>query len=111
VLSTGKNGTLTAMRVSIFGALVAQPVNFPDEIEVKLFPLRSADCSRIGRSAWSFEERRTWDWLKRTHPIAPDAEEHIKNGEAVRLVTGPIVATLPDDSSFPEGCEYEIIKY
>ena len=33
------------------GSLVAQPVSFPDVIEMKLFPLRSADCSRVGTSA------------------------------------------------------------
>jgi hypothetical protein len=33
----------------MFGALVAQPVRFPDEIEVKLFPLRSSDTAGSGK--------------------------------------------------------------
>lgn len=93
----------------MFGALVAQPVSFPDEIEVKLFPLRSSDSSRIGRAAWSFGERRTWEWIKRTHPVAPEAEAVIKTGEPVSFLTGLIIAYLPDDTVFPEECEYEVL--
>jgi hypothetical protein len=41
--------------------------------------------------------------------VAPDAEEKIKNGEAIRLITGPIVANFPDDAVFPEECEHEVL--
>jgi hypothetical protein len=47
----------------MYGALVAQPVSFPDQIEVKLFPLRSADNSRIGTGPRPSDGFWTWDLL------------------------------------------------
>jgi hypothetical protein len=40
-----------------------------------------------------------------------DAEEQLKAGQAINLVTGWVTANdMPDGTVFPEECEYEVLK-
>jgi hypothetical protein len=48
LLRAPKRGTLTGIRATIYGALVAKPIRFPDEIQMLIFPLRSEGQSHIG---------------------------------------------------------------
>jgi hypothetical protein len=98
------------MRASVFGALVAKPIAFPDDLEIRLYPLRRHDESQIGPS-YTYEEHRTWDEVLRHYPLnRQEAEPHIKAGEPIRIDTGPQVATFPKGMELPEGSEFEILE-
>lgn len=101
---------LVRMKVRLHGAIVAKPLHFPDDLEMRIFPVRSSDGAQIADGSWASEERQTWEWVKRNYSVRNDAEEHIKAGENVCIFVGPVVFNPPDGTVFPEGCEYQILE-
>jgi hypothetical protein len=97
------------MKVRMYGAIVARPLHFPDDLEMRIFPVRSSDGTQIAGGSWPSEERQTWEWVKRRYSVTDDAEEHMKAGENVSVFVGPVVFYPPDGTVFPEGCEYEVL--
>jgi hypothetical protein len=91
----------------MYGAIVAKPISFPDEIQVLIFPLRSTDQSHIGTGSWPSDERESWDAIKRRYPVNGETEQRIKAGENVSVFVGSITFNPPDGTVFPDGCEYE----
>ena len=98
------------MRARIYGALVAKPLSFPDQIQMLVFPLRSADQSHIGEGSWPSDDRETWEAIKRRYPVNNETERRIKSGENVSVFIGYITFKPPDGTVFPDGCEVEILK-
>jgi hypothetical protein len=97
------------MRASVYGALVAKPIAFPDDLEIHLFPVRKRDDSQIGGS-FLFEDHQSWDWVRRNHPVNSEAEPHIKAGQPISVRIGWIVADFPKGTEFPEGSAFEILE-
>jgi hypothetical protein len=98
------------MRASVYGALVAKPITFPDDLEIHLYPVRSRDDSQIGEGSFVFEDHRSWDWVQAHYPLNSEAEPHIKAGERLSVRVGWIDANFPKGTEFPEGSEFKILE-
>jgi hypothetical protein len=101
---------VNAMRASVYGALVAKPIAFPNDLEIRLFPVRSHDDSQIGKACFVFEDHRSWDWLRECYPMNSEAEPHIKAGEPISVRIGWITTNFPKGTEFPEGSEFKILE-
>lgn len=97
------------MRARIHGAIVVRPIKFPDDLDLRLFPLRIADGTQIAEETWPMEEHRSWDWVKKQYRVTSDAEPRIKPGESITVFVGTIIANFPQGTEFPEGSEVEIL--
>lgn len=97
------------MRVQIYAGLVVKPVKFPDELEVRIFPLRRSDGKALG-SSFPMLPMRSWDWIKKTHPISEDQERSLRAGQGINLLEGNIVADFANGTQFPDGATYEILR-
>jgi hypothetical protein len=94
----------------MYGAIVAKPLHFPDDLEMRIFPVRSSDGTQIAEGSWPSDEHQTWEWVKSRYSIRDEADEHIRAGENVSVYVGPVVFYPPDGTVFPEGCEVEVLK-
>jgi hypothetical protein len=97
------------MRARIFGALVAKPINFPDDLEIRLFPVRRHDESQIGGS-YPFEDHHSWDWVQRRYPVNSEGEARIKAGESIQVFRGDVTTGFPEGSEFPAGSDVTILE-
>jgi nitrogen fixation protein len=98
------------MRVKIYGVVVVKPVKFPKELNVFLFPLRSSDGSSVNDPTWKVTERRSWEWVQGEYFPHEELEARLKGGKEITVAIGWKTVQLPDDTKFPEGCEYEILE-
>ena len=95
----------------MYGAIVAKPISFPNEIQLLIFPLRSTDQSHIGTGSWPSDDREPWEAIKRRYPVNEEAEQRLRAGENVLVFVGSISFNPPDgEIVFPEGCEAEVLK-
>lgn len=97
------------MRVQIYAGLVAKAVKFPDEIEIRIFPLRRGDGKPVGGS-FPMEPLRSLAWLEKVHQISEEQVRQLEAGEGINLLEGNIVAEFADDTRFPEGASYVIVQ-
>lgn len=96
------------MRVRIYGAIVVKPIRFPDQLQILIYPLRREDDTRIA-GCFPMEEPRSWDWVKNQYPVNPEAEEHIRAGEATQVFGGFLVSEFVDGSEFPAESDVTIL--
>jgi hypothetical protein len=97
-------------RARVYGALVAKPITFPDDLEIRLFPARSYDDSQIGKGCFVFEDHRSWDWVQEHYPVNSEDEARIKTGEQIQVFRGPVTTGFPDGIEFPVGSEVTILE-
>jgi hypothetical protein len=97
------------MRVQIYAGLVVNPVKFPDELEVRIFPLRRSDGKALGGS-FPMLPMRSWDWMKEMYPISEEQERTLRAGQGINLLEGSIVAEFAFGTQFPDGATYEILQ-
>jgi hypothetical protein len=97
------------MRVQIYAGLIAKALKFPDELEIRIFPLRRSDGKPLGGS-FPMLPLRSLDWLKKAHPLSEEQERDLQAGESINLLEGNIVAEFADDTQFPEGATYELVE-
>jgi hypothetical protein len=97
------------MRAKVYSTLVANPINFPDDLTFTLFPLRSHDDTQIGPSI-GWKEHYSWAWVQRRYPVNSEGEARIKAGESIRVHTGWVTAEFPARFEFPEGSEVTILE-
>jgi hypothetical protein len=97
------------MHARVYGALVAKPIAFPNDLEIRLFPHRSRDDSRIG-GFHAYEDHRSWDWVRDRYPMNSDKEARIRAGECIRLHLGWIEDDFPEGTKFTEESEFEILE-
>ena len=97
------------MRVQIYAGLVVKPVKFPDELEVRIFPLQRSDGRALGGS-FPMLPMRSWDWIKKIHPISEEQERSLQAGQGINLIEGNIVADFAYGTKFPDGATYEILQ-
>ena len=98
------------MRASVYGALVAKPIPFPDDLEIRLFPVRSHDDSQIGKACFVLADHRSWDWVQEHYAVNSEAEPRITAGEPISVFVGPIITNFPKGTEFPEGSEFKILE-
>jgi hypothetical protein len=98
------------MRASVYGALVAKPIAFPDDLEIRLFPVRSHDDSQIGKGCFVFEDHRSWDWVQENYSVNSKLDAHIEAGEPVSIRVGWTTTNFPKGTEFPEGSEFKILE-
>jgi hypothetical protein len=96
------------MRVRIYGAIVAKPIKFPDELEMRILPLHKDGGISLGVS-YTMDEIRTWDWVRNRYPLTQEGEERIKGGEAIEVFRGSVVTGCPDGTEFPVGSDVTIL--
>jgi hypothetical protein len=97
------------MRVQIYAGLIVKAVNFPDELEIRIFPLRRSDGKALGGS-YPMLPLRSLGWLRKAHSISEEQERDLQAGEGVNLIEGNIVAEFASDTPFPEGATYELVQ-
>jgi hypothetical protein len=97
------------MRARIYGAIVARPISFPDEMEICIVPLSKNDGTTLGVSC-IMDERQSWDWICNQYPLTQEEEERIKGGEAIEVFRGTVETGFPDGTKFPEGSDVEIVE-
>jgi hypothetical protein len=104
------------MRARLYGSIVVRPKNFPDEIEVRLFPLRKTDGTNFlvpgttSTLSYPSDESLSWDQIRRRYAVSEEGEAYIKAGEAIAVFTGDINATFPDEVQFPEGSNVTVLE-
>lgn len=96
------------MRASVYGAVVINPVNFPDDLEILIFPLRS-DGSPIGGS-FPLTEHRSWEWVCKRYPGAVHSENQLRAGERANVLVASLVGEFPDDVKFPADAIVEVLN-
>ena len=68
------------MRVQIYAGLVAKAVNFPDEAQIRIFPLRRSDGKALGGS-FPMLPLRNLDWIRKAHPISKEQVRSLQSGK------------------------------
>jgi hypothetical protein len=95
------------MRAAIYGMLVAIPVHYPDDIEVKIFHLDRSDNARTG-GCFTISQHAPWDLLKAIYRVNEISEAHIKAGRSVTLFVGDIQTHLSRSTVLPDGLPVQI---
>jgi hypothetical protein len=103
------------MNVNIFGALVAEPIKFPDELEIRVFPLRTSDESSISLPSGkllflSAVEHQSWDWVQNAFNINSEGKAELEAGKGIQLRVGWINTSVPKGFEFPDGMEYKVLE-
>jgi hypothetical protein len=73
------------MRVRIYGAIVARPISFPEDLEIRVFPLRRDDGASFGGS-YPMDEHHPWDWVRNQYPVTAEADPRIRADESVSVM-------------------------
>jgi hypothetical protein len=97
------------MHARMFGALVARPMKFPGDLEIRLYPLHRHDESEIGGS-YPYSDRQSWDWVQKKYAINSEGKERLKAGESIPLYRGMVTTNFPEGTVFPEGSAVEIVE-
>jgi hypothetical protein len=97
------------MRASVYGALVAKPINFPDDLAFFLFPLRRHYETPTGGS-YAFEDHHSWDWVQNRYAVNSEDEARIKAGESIQVFRGVVTTGFPDGTEFPDGSDVTILE-
>jgi hypothetical protein len=92
------------MRARIYAAIVAKPIKFPEDLEIRIFPLRRDDDTSLGVS-YSMEEHHSWDWVRNQYQVNSEAEPRVKAGESIAVSTGFVTMNFPRGTEFPPGSD------
>lgn len=97
------------MKIELYGMTAINPINFPDEVEIRVLPLSPDNDAWLGGS-FSMKPYRSWGWVRFHYAVSSyqfdETEAHLKNGECANLVRGPIVMEVPDETTFPDGARF-----
>ena len=97
------------MRARTYGAIVARPISFPDELEICIVPLSKSEGTTLGVSC-TMDTLRSWDWICSQYPLTEEGEERIKSGEAVEVFRGTVETGFPAGTEFPKGSDVELLE-
>jgi hypothetical protein len=100
---------VTQMRASVYCALVAKPVKFPDDLAFFLFPLQRRNESKIG-GFYPLEDHQSWNWVQNRYAVNSEDEAHIKAGESIQVFRGMVTTGFPDGTKFPDGSDVTIVE-
>jgi len=88
----------------VYGMLAAAPIDFPDEIELRVYPHDKETGLGYG-GFYSYTERRSWQWMQSFIPLVPhawaDIEQKMMEGGCVPLGLGEHSIDLPDEVEGP----------
>lgn len=92
------------MRRELYAMIVINPISFPDDLEIRVFPLSRKNDTRLGGFI-EMSPHRSWEWVRNQYPVREDylneVEGYLKAGELANLICGNIVIDLPDGMEFP----------
>lgn len=94
------------MRMRIYAGLVLNPIRFPDELELLIFPLNPKTNEPLGGS-YSSSERHTFESARRRYSIGEVEERQLSAGNRLNVLTGYIVTDFPEGVTFREGAAVE----
>jgi hypothetical protein len=92
------------MDCKVYGMLAAQAVNFPDEIELRVYP-RDKQTGAPLPGCYPYLEHKSWSWMRRSMPLQPhgwpEIEQTLKDGGCAALALGEYPVSLPDGTDAP----------
>lgn len=88
------------MRARIYADVVVNPVSFPDDIEIVLYPLRRSNDTPLG-GVFTMSEHHSWKWVCDHYSPTKEAAENIAAGNRVKVYGGHVMADFRDDTMFP----------
>ena len=92
------------MECRVYGMLVAAPIHFPNELELRVYPHDKATGLQFG-GFYPYMERKSWQWVQSFVPLVASAwaeiEEQLKEGKSVALLLGEHSMDLPDGTIGP----------
>ena len=76
------------MNCKIYGMLAVAPIDFPNDLEMRIYPHdRETGLGLSG--CYPYSEHRSWEWLRTFVPIEPYAwaalEQNLREGKCVPL--------------------------
>jgi hypothetical protein len=96
------------MRVRIYAGLVVNPISFPVELEILIFPLNRESNQPLGGN-FPMIEHHTLEWARNQYPLREEEEDQLRAGRRVNVFTGYVVGEFPDKVVFPEGAIVELL--
>ena len=88
----------------IYGMLAVAPINFPNEVEMRIYPHDKKTGLQYG-GFYSYAEHKTWQWVRSFVPLVPhawaDIEMNVKDGKCAALGLGEYSIDLPDGMKGP----------
>jgi len=98
----------TNMKCKVYGMLAAAPIDFPDEVELRVYP-HDRETGLGYDGCYAYGEHRSWEWVRTFVPLVPHAwpeiEERLRGGECAALHLGEHTIDLPDGTEGP-GIEF-----
>jgi len=92
------------MECKVYGMLAVAPVDFPNDLELRVYPHDKETGLAFG-GFYPNTEHRTWEWVRSHIPLVPygwaEIEEGLKNGECAALGLGEYSMNLPDGADGP----------
>ena len=92
------------MECTVYGKLVAVPIDFPNEVQLRVLP-HDRETRLELRGSYPYIEHKSWRWLRETSPLMPHEwsviEERLKNGLCAEVGFGEFSMDLPDGAEGP----------
>lgn len=92
----------------VYGAVVVNPISFPDELEIQVCPAARKDNTIHG--SMTIVPHRSWDWIRQHYPIRPEsllvAEGSLKDGKPFNLPPAEVWVNLPDGVNWPNRLDF-----
>jgi hypothetical protein len=87
------------MRREIYGDIVVSPIRFPDELELRVYPLSRKDDRPLVANI-PINDHHSWEWVRGRFPGArlDEVEGLLKAGKAAILLRGVHPVDLPEDA-------------
>jgi hypothetical protein len=92
------------MKREVRAMVAIRPINFPDELEIRFYPLARKGSSTSAKF-FIKNSHHTWDWVRNQYPVSKEAfekvEGYLRAGELANLISGDMELDLPDDAEWP----------
>jgi len=92
------------MRCKIYGMFAAAPVDFPNEVELRIYP-HDKETSLASGGFYPYIEHRSWEWVRSRVPLVEYAwaniEQELRGGNCAALHLGEHSIDLPDGAEGP----------
>lgn len=92
------------MEHKVYGMLAAAPIDFPNEVELRIYPHDKETGLEYG-GFYPYTEHRSWQWMQSFIPLVPHAwaelEQRLRDGACIPLVLGEHSIDLPDGTEGP----------
>ena len=83
----------------VYGMLAVAPVDFPNEVELRVYP-HDKETGLATGGCYPYIEHRSWEWVRSYVPLVPCAwaeiEQNLKDGNCAALGLGEYSISLPD---------------